>query len=65
MSSSSGTKSRYQGEPITVRMSLVATRSLMPIGTPASGPGSSPAAILASTARAAASATSGVGVQKA
>ena len=34
ISSSSGTKPRYQGEPITVRMSLVATRSLMPIGRP-------------------------------
>ena len=32
--------------PSTVRMPLVATRSLMPIGTPASGPGSSPAASL-------------------
>ena len=37
----------------------------MPIGTPASRPGSLPAAILASTAAAAARATSGVGVQKA
>src|SRR3977135_826797 len=46
-------------------MSLVATRSLIPIGTPASKPGSLPAAILASTAAAAARATSGVGVQKA
>ena len=45
--------------------SLVQTRSLMPTGTPASGPGSSPAAIVASTRRAAARAWSGAGVQKA
>src|ERR1700691_934892 len=50
---------------MTVKISLVATRSLIPIGTPASGPGSSPAAILASTTVAAARATSGVGVQNA
>src|SRR5882724_10197678 len=50
---------------MTVRISLVATRSLIPTGTPASGPGSSPAAILASTAAAAVRATSGVGVQNA
>src|SRR4051812_11695812 len=44
-------------------MPFVATRSFMPTGTPASTPGSSPAAIFLSTAFAAARATSGAGMQ--
>src|SRR3982074_1042705 len=65
MSSSSGTKSLYRTEPMTVLIPLVATRSLMPTGTPASGPTASPFASLASIDLAAARACSGAGVQNA
>src|SRR5712691_4659445 len=52
-------------DPDVVLMPLVQTRSLMPTGTPASGPTFFPAMISASTAFACARATSGDGVQKA
>ena len=48
-----------------VRMPAVLTRSLIPTGTPARGPGSRPARTSSSTRFAATRATSGLGVQKA
>src|SRR5215472_6004709 len=52
-------------DPDVVRMPLVSTRSLIPTGTPASGPTVRPAMMSASTAFACCRATSGVGVQNA
>src|SRR3982750_2348630 len=59
-----GTKLPRIFEHAVVRTSLVANRSLMPSGMPASGP-PSPLAIFASTARAIARAWSGVSRMKA
>ncbi|SKZ85212.1 Uncharacterised protein [Mycobacteroides abscessus subsp. abscessus] len=60
MSSSSGIQSPYATDPLRVGTSAVAIRSLIAIGTPASGPGSSPRAIVASTAAACSRAKSSV-----
>ena len=65
MSSSSGTKSLYAAEPEVVLTFAVQIKSFTASGTPASAPSVSPRARRASTSLACASASSGVGVQKA